>query len=53
MPTNKIELLKLEENQLKTFYNIFIHLDVYKDKKKELPILSTIYRNTLENNRPE
>ena len=31
--TNKIEELKLEENQLKTFYNIFMHFDVNKDKK--------------------
>jgi len=38
MPTNKIEELKLEENQLKTFYNIFMHLDVNKDKKKKLHI---------------
>ena len=53
IPTNKIEVLKLEENQLKIFYNIFMHLDVYKDKKKLLHILSSEYGNALENNRHE
>ena len=30
-----------------------MHLDVYKDKKKQLHILSSVYGNSLENNRPE